>query len=1419
MVTAVGTEPGVAGVEPIDHDGSVGPCTDPLGRGVLAGIGALFLALTFAQAPGLIIDDTKLPVIMAPLQWMKSALHLWSLSVASGSVQDQTFGYFFPMAPFFELMHLLHIPVWCAERIWLALLLTAGAWGVVRLAEAMGIGTRWARVLAGLAYCIAPIVVDWAAISATLLAVVLLPWVLVPLVRGSRDGSPRMAAARSGVAVALMGGVNATVVLSTLPLAVIWLITRSPGPRRRALSGWWVVSVGLACFWWAVPTILQGKYGYNYLPYTETAATTTATASAFEAVRGASYWQNYYDLGGPLVPGGWTIVTSGFAILGTALVAALGLAGLARRIPERLFLVASLAVGVVVIASGYSGPFGGPVSGTIVQLLTTTLAPLRNISKFSADVALPLALGLAWFVSSVRRPTFVARLPHWLDRRWIRPAVGAVAVLAVVAASMPFWLGELYPPGGFRAIPTYWQQTADWLTAHQGNQTSLLVPGAPFAQYTWGSPGDEPLAVLASTSVTARSIIPLGSDGNTVMLSTVEDVLASGTPQPGLASFLGRSGIDFVVERNDLNLVSTAAIPPAQVHQVLSQTPGLVRVAAFGPFIPKSQATQGKLPNYDSPASVHLRSVEIWQVTPAVAEVQTFPTSNPLVVSGSSGSLLPLSGSGVLQDRAAVLATDAGATAASRGSGATLALTDGNQRRAVSFGKIDRNTSYLLAPGQRFGRSGSLPLDYGSIEKGADQTVALPIGGAQVTSSSYGSTPLLDIPSEGPASAFDGDPGTAWVASLAAHSVGQWIAIRFGHPVSLHTIAITPLDDTTYRPWIKEVRITTDRGVVTRAIPKGGAPVTVAVAPGETSQLTIRIVEVWKSPTHFLEGAGITDVAIPGVTFHPAMRLPTAGLARFADSDANPPILSLSDPVDNPNLDFTGPTTPTPPIDRIFTLPKATILAISGTAVPVPGAALEQILSTTATPVDQDVQITASSWLRDLPRYRPENLVEVSHSPWIAGLDDPHPTLTLRWAGPKSVASIDLGLYPSASRPTRVTISSPVGTRTVPVPRQGGIVRFAPMTTDTLTVRFTASARVKTISPVGPSAVGVVDLEINVPVGLSSISVPALGSVRSVPPSPSTPVTLACGSGPGVEVDGVTVPTSSSGTLANLINLQPMAFRGCPSTAVSLSAGRHVMSFPSGSALRMTVLLADDPVASGGTAAGPTTTTAVAAPRSTRVEDWAPARRAVDVGPGASAYLQVSQNFNPGWTASMDGRTLHPVQLDGWQQGWIVPAGAGGTVTMIFAPDQDYRLALAVGAFLLLLLFCFALFGRQRSEYDAVGPRARLPVTLLAAVAFVVTLMIGGVVMAVFLVPLLYVARRWGSDVIAAVAGVSFIAAGVIVALNPNTVPGFHLGVFSASVQFLAVVAIAAVLCTVVVDGRELTTKGGRRGSGGDDGP
>ena len=333
---------------------------------------------------------------------------------------------------------------------------------------------------------------------------------------------------------------------------------------------------------------------------------TTSTTSVFESLRGASFWLDYYHLGGPLDPGDWTLVSTGFVIVGTAVVAALGLAGLCRRIPERLFLVTSLAFGVVVIAAGYAGSFGGPFSHRIQHLLQNELAPFRNVSKFSPDVTLPLVLGLAWMVS-VPLWSRLAALPEAGRARGQddRPlAVALVAVAAVVIAAAPYWKDEAYPAGGFAAIPHYWSEAGSWLDAHQGHDNALLVPGSSFATYTWGDPEDEPLQAVSDTSVEWRNVIPIASNGYIQMLDAVEQVLDDGTPTPGLAQYLSREGIKYVVERNDLNLTKSGAPPPAEVHQVLSETPGLTEVASFGPILPKRQVEYGSLPVYDSAADV-----------------------------------------------------------------------------------------------------------------------------------------------------------------------------------------------------------------------------------------------------------------------------------------------------------------------------------------------------------------------------------------------------------------------------------------------------------------------------------------------------------------------------------------------------------------------------------------------------------------------------------------------------------------------------------------------------------------------------------------------------------------------------------------------------------------------------------------------
>ena len=129
---------------------------------------------------------------------------------------------------------------------------------------------------------------------------------------------------------------------------------------------------------------------------------------------------------------GWTLATAPVAIVGTAALAAAGAAGLARaRLPERRFLVLSLAVGVLCVGAAYAGPAAG-IGGTEFQRrLGGTLGAFRNTVKFEPVLRLPLALGLVYAVSALRRP----RARH--------VATAVAAALVVVSAALPFWQNRL----------------------------------------------------------------------------------------------------------------------------------------------------------------------------------------------------------------------------------------------------------------------------------------------------------------------------------------------------------------------------------------------------------------------------------------------------------------------------------------------------------------------------------------------------------------------------------------------------------------------------------------------------------------------------------------------------------------------------------------------------------------------------------------------------------------------------------------------------------------------------------------------------------------------------------------------------------------------------------------------------------------
>jgi arabinofuranan 3-O-arabinosyltransferase len=106
-----------------------------------------------------------------------------------------------------------------------------------------------------------------------------------------------------------------------------------------------------------------------------------------------------------------------------------------------------------------------------------------------------------------------------------------------------------------------------------------------------------------------------------------------------------------------------------------------------------------------------------------------------------------------------------------------------------------------------------------------------------------------------------------------------------------------------------------------------------------------------------------------------------------------------------------------------------------------------------------------------------------------------------------------------------------------------------------------------------------------------------------------------------------------------------------------------------------------------------------------RVDSWTGTIRQIAIGAApAERVIAVRENTNPGWQATISGQRLTPIVLDGWEQGWIVPAGVAGEIVLRYTPDTTYREGVLAGAALLLLLFILAAVPVPSFGVHARGP-------------------------------------------------------------------------------------------------------------------
>lgn len=1349
---------------------------------------ALMLALVavaFVQQPGQIVPDTKLDLSVSPGRLLAGAWHLWDPTTAMGSLRNQAYGYLWPMGPFFALGQAIGLPAWVVQRAWWALLLVLAAAGTERLAARLGIGTSSTRLVAAVSYALsARTVSELGAVSAEAWPLALAPWVLLPLVAGAQGGSERRAAARSGLALACVGAVNAAATLMTLPLAAWWLLTRAPGPRRRRLLAWWSLAVLLATTWWVVPLLLLGRFSPPFLDWIESAAVTTSQASPANALRGVTHWVPYLaSSGGPQWPAGWDLLTVPTLVLAGGLLAAGGIAGLAwRGLPERGFLVGGAVLGLVLLTAGHRGPGAGPFAEPVAHLLDGPLAAFRNTHKADPVLRLPLALGLAHLLAAVRlRP--VRQLPA------ARHAVLALGTLAVLVAAAPALVGALPQPGSFAGVPGYWRAAAGWLDAQPGQGRVLVLPGAMASAYGWGAPRDDVLQPLLDRPWVERDGVPLGTAGATRVLDAVETRLGSGEASGGLAPFLARAGIEFLVLRNDLDWVGTGAPEPLLVHQTLRRSGGLRPVAGFGPVV---GGTRWPATFVDRGLDLPYRAVEVWRVLPYRGPVELRRADQLLDVVGGPEDLLTLEDTGVLGQRAAVLRGDP--LPAGLAPAATV-LTDGYRRREVDFGAVRDNVSSTLTADQPF-QSDRAAHDYDLTPRRPRSVVRYEDGTAIASSSAADAQAVVGRnPAYRPDAAFDGDPTTSWRSGSFRPPVGQWVELDLDSPRELSAVMVTVPAAPAVAD-VSRVLVTTDAGSAQAALGPRGSPTPVALPPGPTRHLRLTVTAVRSGGV-----AGFAEVAVPGVQVRrvvvaPEAPTPVAGRAATVVLRVPPGAragcaFAGDRPLCAEGLARPGEQTA---IDDEIALRAAGSYAVSGAVVARPGPALDNLLQ----PVGPAVTASASSALVPDPADRAQAAVDRDlGTGWVAGPADPAPSLTLTLPEPRRLTGLQLLVDPAlaASRPAVVQVTAGGRTAVEPVDAEG-YVHLRPLTTDRVELRF---ARVDPRWSLTTSGV-----RTRLPVGVSEVRLLGADDLRR-PLDPRAAVSVPCGYGPSLTVDGRVLPTRAAGRVGDLLTGAPLYLTACSAGPLPLAAGSHRVTLSPSAELapRSLTLRPATPAAGEAPSVVPL------------VRTWGPEHRSVQVPPSAVArVLTVHENANDGWRAALAGRALAPVRIDGWQQGWLVPAGAAGVVTLDFAPAVPYRAGLLAGLALVLVLVALAAVpARGAGPHPPASARVLTPVSAAAVVAvgaLLLALWFGtaGLAALALAVPVLVWSRA--SSPAAAALGAGLCAAGAAALAAASPWPSAAPGASRWPAQVLALAAVACALLVALPGRRSFNRRKGR---------
>lgn len=1150
-----------------------------------------------------------------------------------------------PLSLLHRLGELAGVSAGTTQAMWTALVLVVAVVGARRLASAAARpgDDSWAPWVAALIYACGPVLVATAA-RAPLdgLVAAVLPWVLLPLVRRDRGVA---GAARSAAWLGLVGVGSPHWSVSALAaglLAAVLVWRGQPGQLVR-----WLVLAALSSAWWCVVLVWEARR-----------ATVVTELFAHSGVRDL--------LGDAVGRPDWSLFWLVVIALGPLAVAVAALVLRPERL-ERGVVGALVVVALVVGLAQASGAWLPPV-----------LAPSvlnGNAGTFGPVLAWwGLAALLAWgpVTEDVRSRLDGLVLPPAGGRQLV-PGVVASAVALSCLAGVAVAVQEP-ATASTSDSPDLWQNVAAW--SEQAPPGRVLVLPA-----TAGRLDPVVRQALAGRAWVGRDSRPTSGAPATAALDDTVRRLALGQSGPEVLDGLRRLGFSYVLLRDDEAVPVDRRRSSALVRAAL-RSGGATRLVVHR----GERSATGPKGLVDFGVRSGTPEVEIWSVGGASGAREV--AGEPLEVVGDPASTADLVASGVLGPRAVRLREEAEKAVVSD----SARRRDVDQREAIApYGPLlEAHRSRVVVP------TGAAPR----------LTAVRRLSGVRSVTASSSSSDLGVVGGQPGADAVagaDGNVYTSW-RSVPGTSRGQWWQLSFTDPVPIVGTVVQVVQNVYGGQLVTEVEVRTNKGRRTVEVPVNGRFTLTQAETTSRLRITATAVTGGKPTDSF----GIAEVTVPGVVVRDDLVFtrPAGSGWVMATRPGSPtrcvpaaPLVGVpaTATVCDPAVAVAG--TDTGSMNRVLSVRERTTVAGRAWARPADTRQVATLADQLGRP---SVSATATSVAAQDLVTRPQAAADDNETTsWRASPEDAEPALTLKWETPALVRGLALRLpddgVTSVPQRVRVQFAPGEGTKPRSVERAlvaSGLVTLPPVRTRSLTVTF--------LEAEGPKSTDVSSGRVRPsPVAVSEVQVVG---------GPDTAFdldrarTLPCGRGPTVTVAGEDTPTRVRLSARDLIESRPVTAPLCSRPV--LAEGENPVTlqasfswFPLGLVLAPPggklgdvdepELLGEDDVV-----------TPLDVDLDALAGRWGAAVD-VDLRGSGTRTVVLASPAGRGWTARADGARLRSVTVDGWAQGWVVPAGVE-RVSLTYSAGASLRLGAGVGVLGWLLVLGIAvarpLLTRRRDQ-------------------------------------------------------------------------------------------------------------------------